>query len=591
MITRIPESFISMLLNRTDIVELICTRVLLRKTGTNFMGQCPFHTEKTPSFSVSMVKQFYHCFGCRANGNAIQFLMEIDKLTFIEAVESLALRQGLKIPRKQKATRKTSTIYDVLSEASNYYGQQLRQHDSAGQAINYLKKRGLQGITAKRFHLGYAPPGWENLKQHILNSTQFTEQHLEQAGLITRKEGGGTYDRFRDRIIFPIRDHRGRVIGFGGRVIEESEPKYLNSPETSVFQKGNALYGLYEAYAETKLNRLILVEGYMDVLALTQAKIPGVVAALGTALTLEHVKLLFRIVPEIIFCFDSDKAGNRAAWSTLETCLPKLEPPYKIRFLFLPEGEDPDSFVNCYGQKAFLKKLTESTTLADFCFMQLSKHVDLEILEDRSNLAVKAQGLLQQLPEGIFKQMMFDKLAQLVNFDRNFLQSVNTQKRLFKRDMNNTFTKGKFFHTKKPPQPPRSPAMMALALLLINPNFTTLVDVKEKTLRECNLPGSQLFIAVATILMSIPQASAAEIAYELPASHATHFIYDELRRIARLVPEYGAKQEFQGAIAKMQAHYHEQELEKLLSKSETIMLSSHEKATLQQLLLKKSVTK
>ncbi len=348
----IPQSFIDDLLNRSDIVEVVGSRIQLKKAGKNYTARCPFHNEKTPSFSVSPDKQFYYCFGCGAGGNALGFIMDHDHLDFPQAVEELARRAGLEVPREDSGRGHKprqpvdSPLYPLLAAAADFYRQALKSHPARKAAVDYLKGRGLSGVIARDFGLGFAPPGWDNLLKH-LGGDALQQKALIDAGLlIENAESGKRYDRFRDRVMFPIRDSRGRVIAFGGRVLGDDKPKYLNSPETPVFHKGQELYGLYEArQANRDLDEIIVVEGYMDVIALAQQGLRNAVATLGTATSEEHLKRLFRLVPSVLFCFDGDSAGRKAAWRALEATLPNLQDGRRARFLFLPEGEDPDSLV------------------------------------------------------------------------------------------------------------------------------------------------------------------------------------------------------------------------------------------------------
>lgn len=420
MAGRIPQAFIDELLNRTDIVDVIDTRVQLKKAGREYKACCPFHNEKTPSFTVSQTKQFYHCFGCGAHGTAISFLMDYEHMDFVEAIEELAHRAGLEVPREagdiaQKAAA-TSPLYELLGKVADYYQQQLREHPQRQQAVDYLKQRGLSGEVAARFHIGYAPPGWENLVQ-AFGSDPKTRQALQDLGLVMERENSdGHYDRFRNRIQFPIHDRRGRTIGFGGRVLDDGTPKYMNSPESEVFHKGRELYGLHEARkAVRKLERILVVEGYMDVVALAQFDINYAVATLGTATTPEHVETLFRTVPEIIFCFDGDRAGREAAWRALENTLPSLRDGREARFLFLPEGEDPDSLVRKIGREAFEAQLGKASHLSDFFFERLSEGLDTDSIDGRARLVNQARPLLEKLPEGMFRQLMLERLAEMAH--------------------------------------------------------------------------------------------------------------------------------------------------------------------------------
>lgn len=375
----IPQSFIDDLLARVDIVDVIDARITLKKTGKNYSGLCPFHNEKTPSFSVEPEKQFYYCFGCGAGGNAIGFVMNYENLDFPDAIENIAAQMGIEVPREessvlQKVREKNQSIYDVLQQSARYYQAQLRQHPQRTRAVEYLKSRGLSGEIARDFALGYAPPGWGNLLQAIGTSEQQKKALLNAGMLIENPDNKShpLYDRFRDRIIYPIRDSRGRIIAFGGRVLGDDKPKYLNSPETPVFHKGEELYGLYEARKNTrKLERIVIVEGYMDVIALAQNDIPYCVATLGTATSTAHLRRLFKLVPEVVFCFDGDNAGRDAAWRAFEQVLPLMEDGRTARFLFLPEGEDPDSQVRRIGKSEFVRNLSEATQLAEFFFESL----------------------------------------------------------------------------------------------------------------------------------------------------------------------------------------------------------------------------
>lgn len=414
MAGRIPKQFIDDVLLRADIVEVIDARVPLKKAGKDYKACCPFHDEKSPSFTVSPTKQFYHCFGCGAHGTAIGFLMEYEHMSFPEAVEDLANRLGLKLPQESVASTPrvdgTAELLRVLEEAARYYRGQLR--DSA-RAIAYLKGRDISGEIASAFGVGYAPDGWNNLTSELGVSSAETEL-LVQAGLAVRKDDGRCYDRFRDRVMFPIHDYRGRIIGFGGRIIDAGEPKYLNSPETVLFHKGRELYGLFKARASVKnAGRVLVVEGYMDVVALAQHDVSNAVATLGTATTREHLDRLFRFAPEIVFCFDGDRAGREAANRALETVLPVMHDGRQVSFLFLPEGEDPDSLVRKEGGAVFAARVTRGKPLPDFFFESLASQVDLKRMDGRTRLAELARPLLARLPSGMFREMMIERLAEL----------------------------------------------------------------------------------------------------------------------------------------------------------------------------------
>lgn len=413
----IPQHFIDDLVARTDIVELINARVTLKKAGKNYQACCPFHNEKSPSFTVSPQKQFYHCFGCSANGTALGFLMEYDRLEFVDAVEELARIHGVEVPREGGDNRQQSTrlksLHELMEQANQFFQQQLRKHPPA---IDYLKQREIDGSTAKAFGMGYAPNAWDGLI-HGLASNNEIQQQLITTGMLIEKDGqsGGTrnaYDRFRDRIMFPIRDTRGRVIAFGGRVMGDEKPKYLNSPETPLFHKGKELYGLYEArQALREVKRLLVVEGYMDVIALAQCGIPYAVATLGTALTEDHLTPLFRATAEVVFCFDGDAAGRRAASKALEVCLPAMKDGRQVKFLFLPDGEDPDTLVRKQGQQQFEQAVSDAMPLSTFLIQTLSDGIQLNSIDGRARLVELARPWLAKIPVGVFRNLLSEELA------------------------------------------------------------------------------------------------------------------------------------------------------------------------------------
>ncbi len=423
MAGNIPRAFIDDLIDRIDIVEVIDHRVKLKKSGKNYSACCPFHDEKSPSFTVSPDKQFYYCFGCGATGNALSFLMEYERVPFPDAVENLAKLAGLTVPREEVTDPKQrerqqaqeqarNTLYSLMESASNYYQQQLRENNTREKPVNYLKNRGLSGQIAKDFGVGYAPPGWDNLSSAIGTSNEKQDRLLEAGMLIHNEEKDRLYDRFRDRIMFPIRDTRGRVIGFGGRVLGDDKPKYLNSPETPIFSKGKELYGLYEArQAYKQLPRLLVVEGYMDVVALAQFDIRYGVATLGTACGADHLARAFRFTNEIVFCFDGDAAGRKAARRALENSLPTMEDGRKVKFLYLPEGEDPDTLIRQTGADKFTKLIEGATPLESFLFDEMGSNIDTQTMEGRAHLCKITAPMLDQLPRGIYRELMFQQLA------------------------------------------------------------------------------------------------------------------------------------------------------------------------------------
>ncbi len=415
----IAPEFIDELLARTDIVEVVQSRVVLKKTGQNYTGLCPFHKEKSPSFSVSQDKQFYYCFGCQASGSALKFLMEFERLEFLAAIEMLAGNAGMQVPQTSsqgspERNERRKSIYNILEQAADFYQAQLKQHSHKAQAIDYLKARGVSGEIARDFGLGYAPPGWDNLYKDQAKTNLEHDLLIESGMVVHNKDEDKTYDRFRDRIMFPIRDIRGRVIAFGGRILGEGQPKYLNSPETPVFHKGRELYGLFEARKRTqKLTQFLVVEGYMDVVALAQNDINYAVATLGTATSGEHLERMFRLVSRLVFCFDGDNAGRNAAWKALTVALPLMRDGRSARFLFLPDGEDPDSLVRKEGKDKFEWRLDQAQPLPDFFFNKLQADIDIKSLDGKAHLSNLAMPMINEIPSGVFKQLMIEQLSIL----------------------------------------------------------------------------------------------------------------------------------------------------------------------------------
>jgi DNA primase len=417
MAGRIPQAFIDDLIARTDIVELIGSRVQLKRAGREWKACCPFHNEKTPSFWVSPEKQFYHCFGCGAHGTAIGFLMEHDKLPFPDAVEELASRLGLEVPREggdAPRARPGEDLYELLAQATQFFRDGLRE---SPRAKKYLEGRGLTAESCVKFAVGYAPDAWDAVLKRFGGSPA-RERALLEAGLIVERPGkgeSGYYDRFRDRVMFPIRDARGRPIAFGGRILDQGEPKYLNSPETALFHKGRELYGLYEArQALRKIERLLVVEGYVDVVRLAQSGIAYAVATLGTATTPEHLNRLFRVTNELVFCFDGDAAGRNAAWRALENALEHARDGRQLRFLFLPEGHDPDTLVGAEGAAAFETRIATAQPISEFLVGQLVARTDLATVDGRARLAELARPLLARVPAGVYHELLLERLAEEV---------------------------------------------------------------------------------------------------------------------------------------------------------------------------------
>ena len=419
MAGRIPQAFIDDIVARADIVDVIGARLPLKKSGREYKANCPFHSEKSPSFWVSPDKQFYHCFGCGAHGTVIGFLMQYEKLDFVDAVADLAQRTGLELPREAQGPREPGGVdlHEVTAKTARFFEQTLAD---TPRAQAYVERRGIDGKTSAAFALGYAPDAWDALLNRF-GSQEDERRRLLQAGLIIERDnqGGGRaagfYDRFRDRLMFPIRDSRGRVIGFGGRILDKGEPKYLNSPETPLFHKGRELYGLYEArQAHGDFRRLLVVEGYMDVVRLHQAGITYAVATLGTATTQEHLNKIFRMTSELVFCFDGDNAGRNAAWRALENALPLARDGRELKFMFLPDGHDPDTLVAEEGREAFESRLKSALPLSEYLLQRLTADLDLQHEEGRARLKALAAPLFAKMPDGIYRELLADRLAATI---------------------------------------------------------------------------------------------------------------------------------------------------------------------------------
>ncbi len=579
MAGRIPQQFIDDLINRADIVDVVDSRVALKKRGKEYIACCPFHNEKSPSFTVSQSKQFYHCFGCGAHGTALGFIMEYERLDFVDAVETLAAEYQMDVPREQGFERQQDDkrpLYDVLQQASTRYASELK---TSQRAIDYLKQRGLSGEIAKTFQLGYAPDSWDFILSQYASNNDLKSACLK-AGLTIEKNPQKQYDRFRDRIMFPIRDRRGRVIGFGGRILDKGEPKYLNSPETPVFHKGEELYGLYEARQAVKdLQRIIIVEGYMDVVALAQHGIPYAVATLGTATSREQVSKLFRIVPEIIFCFDGDAAGKKAAWRALENSLSVLRDGVQARFLFLPEGEDPDTLVRKEGQAAFEQRLAHSTPLSDFLLNHLAEPLDLGAADGRARLSEQAKPLISKIADGVFKELLLDQLSKMVGISSHALQQHIPA--------DAPASSPQAGHSSQPVlkkhQVTMTPTRLAIALLLQYPQLADSCDFPE-TLKHSQLPGLELLLKLydtirstqthsPSVLMERWRGSSDEAAisklmqWDIPGA-------EDSQQQIRLIHD---------ALAKLVQNHRDARLSILIEKSRTASLSEDEKAELSQL--------
>ena len=572
----IPQGFIDELLARVDIVSVIDARVPLKKAGHEFKACCPFHNEKTPSFYVSPTKQFYHCFGCGAHGTAIGFLMEYERLEFPDAVEDLARDLGLEVPHEQGGPAHASSepldeLRELLEKVNAYYQRQLREHGQRARAVDYLKARGVDGPIAARFGLGYAPPGWDGLRDAL--GGQATAGLLKLGLLIERGEGGG-YDRFRDRVMFPIRDRRGRVVGFGGRTLADDPAKYMNSPESPLFHKGRELYGLYEARAAVRqLERLVVVEGYMDVVALAQHGVPFAVATLGTATTADHLDALYRAAPEVVFCFDGDRAGRQAAWRALDQALPTQRDGRTARFLFLPEGEDPDSLVRSEGEAGFRARLEKAMPLSEYLVSEIAGQVDMGIPEGRARLHQLAAPLVAKVPEGVFRELLLERLGQAVQLSAEKLSKLITNPEATPAPPR--------AHKRRPGSGP-SPVRFALGLLLRRPQLAERV-ASTAGWAETDLPGAALLVQVVETLQATPGITTAGLLERWRDDPEGRHLHRLLER-EDPVPEAGLEAEFDDTVRRLDALAREARLEILLAQAEQGTLDAAGKEELRTLL-------
>ena len=489
MTGRISRGFIDELLVRVDIVDLIDSRVPLKKTGSNYVARCPFHTEKSPSFSVNRNKQFFHCFGCGASGNAISFLMDFGHLSFVEAVEDLAAFAGvavqMELAGKEQAKpveQSLKSLYLLMEQVAGYYVDELRKNASA---VNYLKSRQVKGEVARDFLLGYAPDKWDGL------ASQFDQNLLIEAGMLVVKDDGKVYDRFRNRIMYPIRDKRSRIVGFGGRVLDDSLPKYLNSPETPLFHKGKEVYGLYELLAKNpKPQRILIVEGYMDVIALTQYGINYSVAALGTAASQAHLDLLFRFTSELVFCFDGDKAGREAAWKVMDAMFSSLKDGRSCRIMLLPEQHDPDSLVRAEGVDGFIDRVTGAQVLSDYFYEHVSRGLNLNEMEAKAQLVAKVKPYIEKLQASTFKELMVARLKELSGV-KQVDALENSQ---FNRVLSNRKSIGQEINR-------LSSSRVAIALLLQKPELAYLVEKLEIDWAGIEFRGVDLFKGIQRLIL------------------------------------------------------------------------------------------
>ncbi|MCG6354055.1 DNA primase [Vibrio alginolyticus] len=580
----IPRSFIDDLLARLDIVDIIDARVKLKKKGKNYGACCPFHNEKTPSFSVSQEKQFYHCFGCGAHGNAIDFLMEFDRLEFVEAIEELASYLGLDVPREQRSggngsfqsgpqasSSEKRNLYDLMGSIAQFYRNQLKQPASKV-AIEYLKDRGLSGEIVQKFGIGYVADEWDLVRKNFGQNKE-NQDMLVTGGMLIENDKGNRYDRFRGRVMFPIRDRRGRVIGFGGRVLGDGTPKYLNSPETPIFHKGKELYGLYEvlqAYREPP--QILVVEGYMDVVALAQYGVDYSVASLGTSTTGDHLQVLFRQTSTVVCCYDGDRAGREAAWRAMENALPYLTDGRQLKFMFLPDGEDPDSYIRQNGKQAFEQQVSNAMPLSEFMFSSLTQQVDMSTKEGMAKLSTLAVPLIDKVPGGTLRLYLRELLGRRLGLvdERQLQQLISKQGKEDKR-----------------PQPhkeiKRTPMREVIALLIQNPQYVSMVP-DLTSVRDLPIPGLSLFVDVLDKCQAHPHINTGQL-LEHWRNSQNETLLSRLASWDIPLDEDNQEEIFLDSLDKIIAQCVEKQIENLQAKARSVGLSAEEKRELLALML------
>ncbi|CAE6883542.1 DNA primase [Vibrio alginolyticus] len=582
MAGHIPRSFIDDLLARLDIVDIIDARVKLKKKGKNYGACCPFHNEKTPSFSVSQEKQFYHCFGCGVHGNAIDFIMEFERLDFVEAIEELASYLGLDVPREQRSggggqfqsgpqasSSEKRNLYDLMGSIAQFYRNQLKLPASKV-AIEYLKDRGLSGEIVQKFGIGYVADEWDLVRKNF-GQQKDAQDMLVTGGMLIENDKGNRYDRFRGRVMFPIRDRRGRVIGFGGRVLGDGTPKYLNSPETPIFHKGKELYGLYEvlqAYREPP--RVLVVEGYMDVVALAQYGVDYSVASLGTSTTGDHIQMLFRQTNTVVCCYDGDRAGKEAAWRALENALQYLKTGNTLKFLFLPDGEDPDSYVRKYGKDAFEQQIEQATPLSNYLFDNLIElhQINLGNNEGKSALRAYASALIDKIPDPYFQELLEKLLDERTGFDNRLRQA--------RKKVNEAR-----------PQPhkeiKRTPMREVIALLIQNPSYAQMVP-DLASVRDLSIPGLSLFVDVLEKCSAHPNINTGQL-LEHWRNSQNEALLSRLASWDIPLDEDNQEEIFLDSLDKIIAQCVEKQIENLQAKARSVGLSAEEKRELLALML------
>ncbi|MCU7837243.1 MAG: DNA primase [gamma proteobacterium symbiont of Taylorina sp.] len=602
----IPREFIDKVLAYTDIVELIDSRVPLKHSGNNHMACCPFHGEKTPSFSVSETKQFFHCFGCGASGDAIKFLMDYEHQSFVEAIEELAQIAGLDVPKvaySNEQSKQTPEKFDLLQQVSNYYQYQLQNHPRSQSVQDYVQQRGLSSAVIKKFALGFAPPGWDNVLNIIGAEDQQKIQSLFDTGMLIKRDEDPLdkqlkqssshftqkkvqhkspwYDRFRDRLMFPIRDRRGRTIAFGGRILGDGKPKYLNSPETALFHKGQELYGLFELKQSLrKIERILVVEGYMDVVSLAQYELLYSVATLGTATTKEHLQKLFRLCDEVVFCFDGDRAGNEAAWRAMNNALPAVKAGKYARFMFLPDGEDPDTMIRRQGKKVFEAQIEKAKTFSEFFFDKLTQQVNIQTLDGRSKLIDLCKPYLEKIQPGSFQTLMIARLSELAEIDQTTLYPLlgikqsraNNQVGTVPPAKKNKLERIHFLQT-------TSPVKKAIAYLLNDPSLSEIAgDPGRFSMLEH--PHTIIFVQLLDLLQNDPHLSTARILANWQNSLQGKEVYQTLSNIAveplLIADKQAIRTEFNDIIQLLSRQCQQQRFEQLQNKQKNASLDKKE---------------
>lgn len=566
---RISDAFIQEVLSRTDIVQVIGDRIDLKSSGHQHMALCPFHHEKTPSFSVTPSKQFYHCFGCHASGDSLKFICEFEGWPFLKGLEYLAQLAGLELPKttheSNEATQKNQALFRALEVAQSFFQAQWRE-PHAQEAIEYLKGRGLTGQIAKTFGLGFAPEGWRHLWAYM-NQQGIREADGIQAGLVIQKDTGRCFDRFRGRVMFPIRDPRGRILGFGGRALGTQMPKYLNSPQTPLFHKGQCLYGIYENGFYGKLNQVVVTEGYLDVIALNQHNIKGAVATLGTAVTQAHLQHIFSKTDDVYFCFDGDAPGRLAAQKALVQAWPLLEDGRQIFFCFLPQGDDPDSYIRAHGAQSFKALLGQSVPLSEFFFQVHTQQCDMRSIDGRAKLAKTLKPWLQKLPKSVFKEMMWERYARVLRPEKH-----------------------RFFSKTTAPEPPKTklsvplPLAMVIGLLAHQPSLRDEFKVPLNQVMDMNLNGGALLKDVLDVICRDPTQAFEDIQAQLQDTPLWKKFIAPIESRLQLVPKAGISQEFLGAISRLLDIGREKAAENLLNEAKRRELSPQEIKSLKKMI-------